>query len=83
MQACKKVPEVNSSWRKDFIREYSDVNIGFAVQTEIGPVVPVIEHAEIKDLSAISKEAKELASMVSNAPASCAVTSVLHIAKKG
>lgn len=59
------MPQLNSSWREDHIREYAAVNIGQTVQIDFGPVVPVINSAEAKDLATISKEAKELMKKVS------------------
>uniref|UniRef100_A0A803KYY2 Dihydrolipoamide acetyltransferase component of pyruvate dehydrogenase complex n=1 Tax=Chenopodium quinoa TaxID=63459 RepID=A0A803KYY2_CHEQI len=40
--ALKKVPACNSSWNNDFIRQYHNVNINVAVQTENGLYVPVV-----------------------------------------
>jgi len=37
-----KVPATNSSWMGDFIREYDNVNMCFAVQTDNGLMAPVI-----------------------------------------
>uniref|UniRef100_A0A7N0SWP3 Acetyltransferase component of pyruvate dehydrogenase complex n=1 Tax=Kalanchoe fedtschenkoi TaxID=63787 RepID=A0A7N0SWP3_KALFE len=59
--ALKKVPQCNSSWTNDYIRQYHNVNINVAVQTENGLYVPVIRDADKKGLSAISEEVKVLA----------------------
>ncbi|KAL3685100.1 hypothetical protein R1sor_003122 [Riccia sorocarpa] len=59
--ASRKVPECNSSWTDDFIRQYHNVNIGVAVQTEHGLMVPVVKDAERKGLAAISEDVKALA----------------------
>ena len=59
--ACMRVPEVNSSWQGDRIRRYASVDIGVAVQTEAGLMVPVVRGAERKGLAAISREVKALA----------------------
>ncbi|KAJ6809356.1 dihydrolipoyllysine-residue acetyltransferase component 2 of pyruvate dehydrogenase complex, mitochondrial-like isoform X1 [Iris pallida] len=40
--ALRKVPACNSSWMNDFIRQYHNVNINVAVQTDNGLFVPVI-----------------------------------------
>ncbi|XP_021748015.1 dihydrolipoyllysine-residue acetyltransferase component 2 of pyruvate dehydrogenase complex, mitochondrial-like [Chenopodium quinoa] len=59
--ALKKVPACNSSWNNDFIRQYHNVNINVAVQTENGLYVPVVRDADKKGLSKISEEVKHLA----------------------
>uniref|UniRef100_A0A7N0TYK3 Acetyltransferase component of pyruvate dehydrogenase complex n=1 Tax=Kalanchoe fedtschenkoi TaxID=63787 RepID=A0A7N0TYK3_KALFE len=59
--ALKKVPQCNSSWTNDYIRQYHNVNINVAVQTENGLYVPVIKDADKKGLSTISEEVKVLA----------------------
>ncbi|XP_006664840.1 dihydrolipoyllysine-residue acetyltransferase component 3 of pyruvate dehydrogenase complex, mitochondrial-like [Oryza brachyantha] len=59
--ALRKVPQCNSSWMNDFIRQYHNVNINIAVQTEHGLFVPVIRDADKKGLGAIAEEVKQLA----------------------
>ncbi|XP_073317811.1 dihydrolipoyllysine-residue acetyltransferase component 2 of pyruvate dehydrogenase complex, mitochondrial-like isoform X1 [Primulina huaijiensis] len=59
--ALRKVPQCNSSWTNDFIRQYHNVNINVAVQTDNGLYVPVIRDADRKGLSKISDEVKHLA----------------------
>ncbi|KAL0415078.1 UNVERIFIED_CONTAM: pyruvate dehydrogenase complex, mitochondrial [Sesamum latifolium] len=59
--ALRKVPQCNSSWTNDYIRQYHNVNINVAVQTDNGLYVPVIKDADKKGLSKISDEVKHLA----------------------
>eukprot|EP00250_Pteridium_aquilinum_P003264 c13587_g1_i1 orf=157-1668(+) len=59
--ALKKVPECNSSWTDDFIRQYHNVNISVAVQTDFGLLVPVVQNADKKGLATISEDVKTLA----------------------
>ncbi|KAJ4950192.1 hypothetical protein NE237_027024 [Protea cynaroides] len=59
--ALRKVPSCNSSWTDDYIRQYHNVNINVAVQTDNGLFVPVIRDADKKGLSKISEEVKQLA----------------------
>ncbi|GAB2269211.1 hypothetical protein Dimus_004140 [Dionaea muscipula] len=59
--ALRKVPRCNSSWTNDYIRQFHDVNINVAVQTDNGLYVPVIKDADKKGLSKISEEVKILA----------------------
>lgn len=59
--ALRKVPQCNSSWMNDFIRQYNNVNINVAVQTEHGLFVPVVRDADKKGLGTIGEEVKQLA----------------------
>ncbi|GFZ04284.1 dihydrolipoamide acetyltransferase, long form protein [Actinidia rufa] len=59
--ALRKVPQCNSSWTNDYIRQFNNVNINVAVQTDNGLFVPVIRDADKKGLSKISNEVKILA----------------------
>jgi pyruvate dehydrogenase E2 component (dihydrolipoamide acetyltransferase) len=53
-------PMVNSSLEGNQIRIFEDVNVGFAVTTEKGLVVPVIRNASKKSLHEIEKEFEQL-----------------------
>jgi pyruvate dehydrogenase E2 component (dihydrolipoamide acetyltransferase) len=64
--ALRQHPAVNSSWLEDKIRYNKDVNIGVAVAVEDGLLVPVINYADIKTLSQINTEVKELAGLAKN-----------------
>ncbi|AIO02409.1 dihydrolipoamide acetyltransferase precursor, putative [Leishmania panamensis] len=55
------VPEVNSSWQGDFIRQYAIVDVSVAVATPTGLITPIIRNAQAKGLVEISKEVKALA----------------------
>lgn len=59
--ALKLHPKVNSSWQGDKIRINHHVNIGVAVAVEEGLLVPVVRFADLKSLSQIAGEVKELA----------------------
>ncbi|GAX73834.1 hypothetical protein CEUSTIGMA_g1284.t1 [Chlamydomonas eustigma] len=59
--ALKKVPGVNSSWQKDFIRQYSNVDVSVAVQTPTGLLTPIIKDSDKKGLASISSDVKALA----------------------
>ncbi|KAK9090931.1 hypothetical protein Sjap_024108 [Stephania japonica] len=54
--ALRKVPQCNSSWTDEYIRQYHSVNV--AVQTEHGLFVPVVRDADKKGLSKIADEVK-------------------------
>ncbi|KAI4386942.1 hypothetical protein MLD38_004815 [Melastoma candidum] len=59
--ALRKVPQCNSSWTDEYIRQYNNININVAVQTDNGLFVPVIKDADKKGLSKIAGEVKNLA----------------------
>jgi pyruvate dehydrogenase E2 component (dihydrolipoamide acetyltransferase) len=59
--AMKKVPEVNSSWRDTYIRQFESVDVSVAVQTDNGLITPIVFSAEKKGLSEISNTVKSLA----------------------
>ena len=53
-------PEMNAYFLDGFIRTFQVVNVGIAVDTPRGLLVPNIFHAESKSLQQISEEAKAL-----------------------
>jgi len=59
--SLKQHPAVNSSWLGDKIRINHHVNIGVAVAIEDGLLVPVVRFADLKSLSQIGTEVKDLA----------------------
>jgi pyruvate dehydrogenase E2 component (dihydrolipoamide acetyltransferase) len=64
--ALPKHPVINSSWLGDKIRTNHDVNIGVAVAIPDGLLVPVIRYANMKSLSQINTEVKEMAGRAKN-----------------
>jgi pyruvate dehydrogenase E2 component (dihydrolipoamide acetyltransferase) len=59
--ALQRVPAANAVWAQDRILRFQHCDIGVAVPIEGGLIAPVIRRAEVKSLSAISNEMKELA----------------------
>jgi pyruvate dehydrogenase E2 component (dihydrolipoamide acetyltransferase) len=59
--AAVKVPATNSSWMEGFIRQFRNVNMAFAVQTEHGLMAPVVTNVNLKGLEEISAEVKDIA----------------------
>lgn len=59
--ACKKVPQVNSSWHETFIRQYDRVDVCVAVSTDAGLITPIVFGAENRGIQDISTEIKKLA----------------------
>lgn len=59
--ALQKVPAANSTWTEQGILRHKGSDIGVAVAIEGGLFTPVIRHAEIKSLSEISNEMRDLA----------------------
>jgi len=60
-QALKQVPEANSSWQGDFIRQYHTSDISVAVATPSGLITPIVQSADSKGLATISNQVKDLA----------------------
>jgi pyruvate dehydrogenase E2 component (dihydrolipoamide acetyltransferase) len=58
--ALQRVPAANAVWAQDRILRFQHCDIGVAVAIEGGLIAPVIRRAEMKALSAISNEMKEL-----------------------
>ncbi|MFC5270409.1 pyruvate dehydrogenase complex dihydrolipoamide acetyltransferase [Adhaeribacter terreus] len=58
--ALKQHPYVNSSWLGDKIRLNKQINIGVAVAVEEGLLVPVVRNADVKTMSQIAGEVKDL-----------------------
>lgn len=61
-QVIKKFPEINASFQdEDTINYWDDVNIGVAVSTDGGLIVPVIEDADRLTIEQIAERSKEIA----------------------
>ncbi len=58
--ALKAFPYMNAQIREDEIWEFADVNIGIAVDTERGLLVPVLKGVGAKDAAALQKEFEAL-----------------------
>lgn len=63
-QALRSVPEANSSWYDDFVRQHNVVDINIAVQTPLGLMIPIVRNADDKGLTDISADVKSLAKKV-------------------
>ena len=61
IKALQKFPKVNSHCLGDSMRIFKTVNLGCAVDTERGLMVPCIKHAEELDITALSKALKQVA----------------------
>lgn len=59
--ALQKIPEANVSWTEAAMLRHRHSDIGVAVALPFGLITPIIRQAEIKSLSAISSEMKDLA----------------------
>ncbi len=56
-----RFPALNAHWRGDTVRQFRDVHLGMAVDTEKGLMVPVLRNVQAKSLATIAVEAKALA----------------------
>src|SRR5216683_2279508 len=59
--AIRKVPDINVSFAEDSLIRHQRINIGVAVATERGLIVPVVRDVDQKSLGQISREARDLA----------------------
>ncbi len=59
--ALQKIPEANVSWTEAAMLRHRHSDIGVAVALPFGLITPIIRQAELKTLSAISNEMKDLA----------------------
>ncbi|WP_166806470.1 dihydrolipoamide acetyltransferase family protein [Cryobacterium serini] len=61
--ALRAHPEVNASWGDGVILRHNHVNVGVAVATDDGLLVPVVTDADQKSLGAIATETRALAGL--------------------
>ena len=59
--ALQRVPEINVSWTGDAVRHFHTVDVGVAMASERGLVVPVVRSAGGLSLSALSSTVRDLA----------------------
>ncbi len=66
--SLRQHPGINASWlgEEGKIRRKKDVNIGVAVAIDEGLVVPVVRYADMKTLSQINAEVRDLATRARN-----------------
>ena len=61
IKALKKFPNLNSHCLGDAMRIFKSVNLGCAVDTERGLMVPAIPHADDLNITGLSKQLKKIA----------------------
>jgi len=59
--ALRDVPDLNSSWMGDFVRQYHNVDINVAMAAESGLVTPLVQGVDKMGLSDISTSVKAMA----------------------
>jgi len=59
--ALNRVPAANAVWAEDRILRFRHSDVGVAVAIEGGLLTPVVRHADVKSISAISAEMRDLA----------------------
>jgi pyruvate dehydrogenase E2 component (dihydrolipoamide acetyltransferase) len=60
--ALRQVPAVNVSFAEDHLVQHAHVNIGVAVATDRGLIVPVVQDVDQKTVTTIAREVRDLAS---------------------
>lgn len=61
IRALKKFPGLNSHLLDDKLRSFSNVHLGFAVDTSRGLMVPAVKNADEMDISELSAELRKIA----------------------
>ena len=56
--AAIRVPETNSTWNGDFVRQYKNVAMSVAVSTDAGLLAPVIPNTNLLGLEEIATTIK-------------------------
>jgi pyruvate dehydrogenase E2 component (dihydrolipoamide acetyltransferase) len=64
--ALQRVPTANAIWAGDRILRFNHSDIGVAVALDGGLITPVVRNAEVKSLSALSAEVKDLSARARN-----------------
>ena len=59
--SCKHVPEANSYWMNEFIRQNHNVDVSVAVSTDSGLITPIVFNADQKGLRSINSDILSLA----------------------
>jgi pyruvate dehydrogenase E2 component (dihydrolipoamide acetyltransferase) len=59
--ALQRVPAANAVWAADRVLRFAHADIGIAVAIDGGLITPVVRNAEVKSLTAISAEMRDLA----------------------
>lgn len=62
VRAIREYPRLNASVIEDAIVEKKEINIGIAVETEKGLVVPVVRHADRLSLSGLAEAVEDISS---------------------
>jgi pyruvate dehydrogenase E2 component (dihydrolipoamide acetyltransferase) len=60
--ALQRVPDANATWTEGGMLKHKHSDVGVAVSIPGGLITPIVRKAEVKSLSAISNEMKDLAS---------------------
>ena len=64
VETLKEFPQLNSMWAGDKIIQKKDIHLSVAVATEDALYVPVIKHADEKNIKGLARELHELATRV-------------------
>ncbi|XP_047144482.1 dihydrolipoyllysine-residue acetyltransferase component of pyruvate dehydrogenase complex, mitochondrial isoform X1 [Hydra vulgaris] len=59
--SLRKVPECNSQWFSEYIRQFENVDVSVAVSIDGGLITPIVKDADKKGLTAISADVVALA----------------------
>lgn len=65
-KGLEEVPALNSHWHDTVIRQYDNIHVGVAVNTDFGLFVPVVRDANFKGLASINEDVRSLAEKARN-----------------
>ena len=58
--ALLEVPQMNAHYKEEVITVYKEINIGVAVATEAGLMVPVVHNAHLRDIQSIAESRQQI-----------------------
>ena len=56
--ALREVPEANTEWENDSVKQHKTIDISVALQTPTGAVSPIVRNVDRKGLASISQDLK-------------------------
>nr|XP_054761094.1 dihydrolipoyllysine-residue acetyltransferase component of pyruvate dehydrogenase complex, mitochondrial-like [Lytechinus pictus] len=77
--SCQKIPDANSAWFGDKIRQYHNVDVNIAVTSDFGTITPIINAANSKGLEAIRQEVDYVTAQAQDGKMQTQVSDVVYI----
>nr|XP_054761104.1 dihydrolipoyllysine-residue acetyltransferase component of pyruvate dehydrogenase complex, mitochondrial-like [Lytechinus pictus] len=77
--SCQKIPDANSAWFGDKIRQYHNVDVNIAVTSDYGTITPIINAANTKGLEAIRQEVHYVTAQAQDGKMQTQVSDLVYI----